>query len=110
VESRGTVDTAKVDMNFSKRLAALKPFPIDADGDDAETHRLVSAEAGMHGSVVALWAVFFVYAMGVWIARVDTEAALAFSLLLLFLFAFVTTCVWWVYRDMLMKRLKNHTV
>jgi|EP00966_Prymnesium_polylepis_P103593 hypothetical protein len=99
-----------MDMNISKRLAALKPFPIDADGDDVETHRLVSAEAGMHGAVVSLWAVFFVLSMGVYISRVDTDAALAFSLLMMFLFAFVTTCVWWVYRDMLMKRLKNHAV
>lgn len=99
-----------MEKGLSKRIAALTPFAVDDEGDNAGTHRLVSAEAGMHGAVVSLWAVFFVFAMGLYISRVDTAAALGFSLFVMFLFAFVTTCVWWVYRDMLMKRLKNHAV
>jgi Flp pilus assembly protein TadB len=97
-----------VQTAISRRVAALKPFPVDTDGDDSEIYRLVSAEAGMHGAVVALWAVFFVLAMGVWICMVDIVAALAASVFMLFLFACTTSCVWWVYRDTLLKRLKNH--
>jgi hypothetical protein len=53
--------------------------------------------------MVALWAMFFVTTMAAWIAMVDLEAAVAASI-------FASSCVWFLCRDAMTKRLKNHAV
>jgi Flp pilus assembly protein TadB len=73
-------------------------------------HKLVSAEAGMRGTVVALWGVTFVSGMVGYIALFHVEAAVVAGIVVLFFFSVATSFVWWVYRDVMLKRLKNHSV
>lgn len=92
-------------------INAVKSFPVSSEFDDDNgMHKLVSAEAGMRGTVVALWGVTFVAGMVGWISLFDVEAAVLAGIGVLFMFSIITSVVWWLYRDLMLKRLKNHNV